>query len=286
MLSYGSDVLTGKEKSGSIKVSMKFLSTLKWRLKRVQRVVESNPYTYWFSKKFLTRISLFLPHEVDFYGFRHLIKQKAGLFLDIGANDGISCRSFRKFNNTWKILSIEANPLHEVGLGQLKKKVRNFDFLIAAVGKTSGEQVTLYVPAFRFIPIHRVASLAREQVEKSLSSLPFASDRRRLAYKEVATRTLRVDDLSLSPTIVKIDVEGAELNALLGMEQTIQTARPFFLVEVKSDQFPSVNEFFSKKSYRSFGYNVKRDAFEAFRGDLFRCFFFFPSEKCDGLPIL
>lgn len=265
--------------------TMKYFSTLKWRLKYVQHIVESNPYTYWFTKKFLTRISLFLPHEVDFYGFRHLMKQNAGLFLDIGANDGISCRSFRKLNNRWRILSIEANPFHEVELGRLKRKFHNFDFLIAAVGQTTGEPATLYVPAFRSISIHRVASLAREQVERNLSMLPFASHRRRLVYKEVVTRTLRVDDLSISPDIVKIDVEGAELNALLGMEKTIEAVRPFFLVEVKSDQFPSVNDFFSKKSYRPFGYHVKKDAFETFQGKPFRSFFFFPSEKCEGLPI-
>ena len=40
----------------------------------------------------------------------------ARLFLDIGANDGISARSFRLFNKTTPIFSIEPNPCHEAAL--------------------------------------------------------------------------------------------------------------------------------------------------------------------------
>ena len=258
------------------------MPSLKWRLKSL---IESHPYTYWLAKKLLTRIPLFLPHEEDFYGFRHLMKQRTGLFLDIGANDGISCRSFRKFNNTWRIFSIEANPLHESELKRLKKKFANFDFRIAAVGRTSGEKLTLYTPVYRFIPVHSAASLSQKHAENTvMSSLPFAS-RRGFVYKKTVTQTVKIDDLSLSPDIVKIDIEGAEWDALLGMEQTVERTRPFFLIEFNPDNFSDVKDFFSKKSYLPFGYNLKKDVFEVFQEGPFRGVFFFPSEKCGGLPI-
>lgn len=262
---------------------MKFISPLKWRLKQM---VERHPYTYWVTKKLLTRIPFFLPHEEDFYGFRHLIKEEVGLFLDIGANDGISCRSFRKFKTDWQILSIEANPLHEAELQRLKKKFHNFDFRIAAVGRTSGERLTLYTPVYRSIPIHSAASLSREYAEKTVAAtLPCVSDPRRFVYKETVTPTLRVDDLSILPQLVKMDIEGSELNSLFGMEKTIERARPFFLVEVNRDHFSEVKDFFIKKAYLPFGYNSKKDGFEPFQENLFRGAFFFPSEKCGDLPI-
>ena len=65
------------------------------------------------------RLGFMLPLELDFHAFR-VLPSTARLFLDIGANDGISARSFRLFNKSTPILSIEPNPCHEAALKRTK----------------------------------------------------------------------------------------------------------------------------------------------------------------------
>jgi hypothetical protein len=51
-----------------------------------------------------------LPHDKSYRALRHFITLRPnGLFLDVGANDGISALSFRRFDKTYRILSLEPN---------------------------------------------------------------------------------------------------------------------------------------------------------------------------------
>ncbi len=53
-----------------------------------------------------------------------------------------------------------------------------------------------------------------------------------LAEEGYAVPAVAIDDLSLSPTYIKIDVEGAEHAALLGMQKTLRRCRPKLLVSL------------------------------------------------------
>jgi len=53
------------------------------------------------------------PHEPDFAFFERF-SDESGLFLDVGANAGMSAVSFRIFNKCAPILSLEPNPIHEL----------------------------------------------------------------------------------------------------------------------------------------------------------------------------
>jgi FkbM family methyltransferase len=64
--------------------------------------------------------------------------------------------------------------------------------------------------------------------------------------------TMRIDTLARSlaaPTVLKIDVEGAEMEVLHGGEQTIATARPNILIECESDLQDPMAAFFEKHRY-------------------------------------
>ena len=58
-------------------------------IKILKRIVKSDIRIYHFVRRHLLRRRLFLPHDNDYWGFILLPKQ-AGIFLDVGANDGIS----------------------------------------------------------------------------------------------------------------------------------------------------------------------------------------------------
>lgn len=64
--------------------------------------------------------------------------------------------------------------------------------------------------------------------------------------------TMRIDTLARSltaPTVLKIDVEGAEMGVLHGGEQTIATARPNILIECESELQDPMAAFFAKHRY-------------------------------------
>jgi FkbM family methyltransferase len=64
--------------------------------------------------------------------------------------------------------------------------------------------------------------------------------------------TMRIDTLAKTlppPTVLKIDVEGAEVSVLEGGEQTIATHRPKILIEGPHELWEPMNEFFDKREY-------------------------------------
>jgi FkbM family methyltransferase len=112
--------------------------------------------------------------------------------------------------------------------------------------------------------LNAAATSTRGEVELYLGSDDQISslDRRHVEFYEPATETRRVsgvplDDLlaerHLSPDIVKIDVEGHELEVLRGARQTLATARPALLLEARRDTAPAVAAFL-----RQLGYSGRR----------------------------
>ena len=64
--------------------------------------------------------------------------------------------------------------------------------------------------------------------------------------------TMRIDTLSQSlspPTVLKIDVEGAEMRVLEGGEETISTHRPAILIEGPRELWKKIGSFFRKYDY-------------------------------------
>ena len=76
----------------------------------VASVVKRNPTTWSLVWERMPHWPLLLPHERSYLGFRQLATRKEGLFLDVGANNGISAASFRKLNARYRTLSLEGIP--------------------------------------------------------------------------------------------------------------------------------------------------------------------------------
>src|SRR5262245_52664590 len=81
------------------------------------RFSELHPYTWAVAWKAAHLMPFLLPHDKSYYALRHFIDAvPTGLFLDIGANDGISALSFRRFDKNYDILSLEPNVMMEPAL--------------------------------------------------------------------------------------------------------------------------------------------------------------------------
>jgi FkbM family methyltransferase len=172
------------------------------------------------------------PHDADYAVFG-LFKRRPGVFLDVGANAGMSAFSFRIYNKTAPIVSVEPNPFHEPDLRFAARFVRPFRYELCAAGAEPGE-LTLHVPTYRGVPLTAEASLLAEQVRTSTSLRRHLGDRMDSEDFAIVARTVPVrplDSLGLDVAFAKLDVQGYEHQALLGLTQTLARCRPILLVE-------------------------------------------------------
>lgn len=69
-------------------------------------------------------------------------------------------------------------------------------------------------------------------------------------FREINVRTITLDGLSLSDvSLIKIDVEGHEIELLAGAKETIRKYRPVIIIEIKS-----ANRLEAEAYFRSFNY--------------------------------
>lgn len=193
-------------------------------------------------------------HEPDFEFFRDR-GDGTGLLLDIGANAGQSAFSFRAVNEG-PILSIEPNPAHENDLKLVARIIKGFEFRMCAVGAEPG-RATLYVPVYGRIELTGEASLIPDDAGRGFwvesHTADHASD---VDLREVDVEVIRIDDLGLAPAWVKIDVEGAEMQALRGMEKTITEHRPVLMVEGSDTSYGELKPWLAERGYEPYGFNA------------------------------
>lgn len=209
-------------------------------------------------------------HEDDFLFFSNFDKE-AGLFLDVGANMGFSAISFRNVNRSMRVVSFEIIPFLEDVLRMISFDVPNFEFRMTGVSDTTGS-AKMYVPVHGNLLCTPLASLTLDN---------FTPDHRHEAWRrdtgadefelvEMSVQLIAIDDLYYHPFAIKIDVEGAEMLALRGMEQTLLRAKPIVMCE-KNEDLTFVN-WMKNRAFRCFTYNPQANSL-----------FEFPSGPIPGL---
>jgi FkbM family methyltransferase len=172
-------------------------------------------------------------HEPDFRFFSHF-EGSRGLFVDVGANIGQSALSFRAVNRTCPILSFEANPDMEYGLREVKRILGDdYDYRLYGLGTTT-ENRRLFVPYVNGVAFPQCATFRRDALENNpergeLFRAWTGTDRFDIVEKSI--QLVRFDELNLNPDLVKIDVEGGELDVLTGMDEMLRRCRPILMTE-------------------------------------------------------
>ena len=166
------------------------------------------------------------------------------MFLDVGANFGLSVASFRLYNTRMKIISFEPLPWMEPPLRFLKEREGDlFDYHIVALGRHDGA-MTIEVPVVGDTPNFFRASgdlgkfsipKIRENVRKSLQLTGHVD------VVPITVPVSRLDAFDLHPSIIKIDVEGLEWDVLVGGQETINACKPVVFLELSTISLPMVD---------------------------------------------
>src|SRR5262245_6915082 len=251
---------------------------------KIDRAIRRNGYAYELFRTHIGRLGFMLPLELEFHAFR-VLPSTGGLFLDIGANDGISARSFRLFNKTTPILSIEANPCHQRALERTKAALDRFDYKLMAAGERRGELV-LHTPVFRGIALTAYAAMDRNEAEQRVHE-DMPSSRGKVRFIETVVLVVPIDDLTLTPDFVKIDVEGFEIEVLRGMMATIERCKPVFMIEFDPGQAASLIDMLLPFGYRPYVFDRPAGAFRPYDGEeADNLFHLPPAIRQSSLPII
>jgi FkbM family methyltransferase len=168
--------------------------------------------------------------------------------LDCGANIGVHTVEWAKLMYGWgSVIAFEAQEwIYYALAGNIAiNNCFNARAIYAAVGASRGE-IGVPVPNY-FVP-SSFGSLEIHETNKT----EFIGQN--IDYTNVQrTKLIAIDDLALERLdLIKIDVEGMEMEALNGALDTIQRTRPQILIEtIKSDKAQIV-EFLSKLGYTTF----------------------------------
>lgn len=213
-------------------------------------------------------------HDVDFYGFQQL-NRPLNQILDVGANRGQSIVSIRTLLPNVEIHSFEANQLLYPILEALVNSTIPSPVVIHPYGLSDVEGgFKLYIPFSKGVIFLEEASTSLEYFEKPWVAEKFLQ-RGGLELKEVSCVLKIGGSLSLTPDLIKIDVEGAESRVLRGLIQTINSRRPVIMVE-NSDWF-GVQEVMLPLGYSPFLYRQEKNSFVPFEGVATNTFYF-PNE--------
>ena len=136
--------------------------------------------------------------------------------LDVGANEGMVLETITRLAPAGKHMAWEPVPeLRE----DLLRRFPHVDIRQAALFDEAGTASFTHV-----------LDLASRSGLRQRSDLDVSPDR----LRQISVRTERLDDVlapSYAPTLIKIDVEGAELGVLRGAVDTLQRHRPYVLFE-------------------------------------------------------
>jgi FkbM family methyltransferase len=160
-------------------------------------------------------------HETGTYekGMLHFLDQhlkNGDVFIDVGANIGLlSLHAAKSVGNNGNVLAFEAHPETVKILETNKALNQNDNIQIYPFALGSEKEKALIF-------------------DDSESNRGGASMVRSFSNSGIEVNVERLDDIlvtSIIPKIIKIDVEGFELNVLKGAKRTIQEAKPILLIE-------------------------------------------------------
>lgn len=189
------------------------------------------------------------PHHQDFLALPLLTN--AGLCIDVGANLGQSIDAFRIAFGRVPIVAFEPNPRLSRKISERFRRDRDVRVIAKGVSREEGD-TTLFVPNYAGRPIHALGSILEAAAADWLKNAKLPGiDHGLTKCERILCQLTTIDALELSPKVMKIDVQGAELGVIQGAHDTILRSRPILMLESAKT---NVRLELAKYSYRFYRY--------------------------------
>jgi len=182
--------------------------------------------------------------------FANIIFEGSTIF-DLGANNGIHSLLFSKLVGTrGQVIAFEplAENVREVEKNCELNNINNIRVIKNAIGKENGKL------SFFFGHHNKQGSLIQDANTQNKVKITV----------EVITLDSFIEKNRIIPDFIKIDIEGAESDALVGFSENIQKIQPIMFIELHNpEQDKKVGEFLQLHHYLAFRINkeVKRSNF-------------------------
>lgn len=157
-----------------------------------------------------------------------------GTAIDIGANFGLYSLQMSRLYS--QVIAFEPNK--EVAAPLIAARLKNFTLLHEGVSSKSAE-ATLFIPVANGVKLAGWASLDQD-------NCPEATSFNKLVIPLRALDAHSFTDVGL----IKVDVEGHELEVLRGAEQTIRRWRPHLIIEVKDEHLIELRALVSRWGFK------------------------------------
>lgn len=220
----------------------------------------SNPRIYGLARQAMLvgQYMLRRPDEPDLLAFA-CRRDRQGLAVDIGANGGQSAVALAFILPAHEIMSFEPNPALWPELDFVRRLLGpRFSYRKLGLGDRRAS-MALYVPQVGDLPITTRASLSREEAEAHCARLE-RETARKATIADLSVDIVPFDELGVAPDVVKIDVEGFELQVLRGMRATLAASRPILMLEANAND-PECRAFLSALGYRFAYFDRKQRIF-------------------------
>ena len=234
-------------------------------------------FLYSIKNNFLLDFYLKRVHEADFKAIDYFSQDRPQLFLDIGANVGMSALSIFTMKPNAKVISFEPNLVNYPYLNKIARKFSDFEYVTAGLGE---EPTTLdfYYPIYNNKRMTALGSCIYEKAKSWLNNNTlYFFDPNKLKIEKISVEIKTLDSFELQPDFIKVDVEGFEHQVLLGSQKTINQYRPILLIEgvAKDDE---VDRQLKNWDYQAYKFDNNQ-----FYPDEFDCDnnFYVPQEKVE-----
>jgi FkbM family methyltransferase len=188
--------------------------------------------------------------ESDLFDFAREFVKPDSVVWDVGANVGIfTVAAARHAGASGKVIAVEA----DIWLAELLRKT-------AALQSQASAPIQI-IPAAVFDK----SSIASFHIAKRGRACNFLSDVAGSSQTGGVRETVSIVTITLdwlleqtsAPDVIKIDVEGAGYNVLIGAERVLTEARPVVLVEVFKQSCDRVTDLLLRHDYTLFDWDSK-----------------------------
>lgn len=194
--------------------------------------------------------------EDDFHLLSHL--DAVGLAVDIGGNWGQSIEALRWTCSPQRIVCVEPNPYLNGILTSRYKARPEITILENAISDAPGEH-DLFVPHYRGFVYDGLASLDKTSALEWLNEDRVAGfDHAKLSIEQHKVKIITLDSLNLKPDVVKIDVQGYELQVVKGGVDTFTRCQPITIIETPSDAVVSLLADYGLHPFRYHGDRLRK----------------------------